>query len=55
MISVHGVTDNVLSRESNYIPDVSSIDIEVIRTVFDFIIFYEKNYKHLKHKQKHLK
>ena len=30
----------------------SSVDIEVIRTVFVF--FYEKNSKHLKHKPKHL-
>ena len=32
----------------------TSIDIEVIRTVF--VIFFNKRYfKHLKHKQKHLK
>ena len=31
---------------------VSSIDIEVIRTVFNFILFHEENSKHLKHKQK---
>ena len=31
---------------------MSSIDIEVIRKAFDFIFFYEKNSKHLKHKQK---
>ena len=31
---------------------ISSIDIEVIRTVFNFIFFHEKNSKHLKHKQK---
>ena len=31
---------------------VSSKDIEVIRTVFNFIFFHEKNSKHLKHKQK---
>ena len=33
---------------------VSSIDIEVIETVFIFIFFYERYFKHLKHKQKHL-
>ena len=32
----------------------SSVDIEVIRTVFIFIFFYERYSKHLKHKQKHL-
>ena len=31
---------------------MTSIDIEVIRTVFNFIFFHEKNSKHLKHKQK---
>ena len=31
---------------------MSSIDMEVIRTVFNFIFFHEKNSKHLKHKQK---
>ena len=30
----------------------SSIDIEVMRTVFTFFFFHEKNSKHLKHKQK---
>ena len=30
----------------------SSIDIEVIRTVFIFFLW--RNFKHLKHKQKHL-
>ena len=32
----------------------SSIDVEVIRTVFYLIFFYERYSKHLKHKQKHL-
>ena len=32
----------------------SSIDIEVIRAVF-FFFFNEGYFKHLKHKQKHLK
>ena len=34
---------------------ISSIDIEVIRTVFIIIIFFRRNFNHLKHKQKHLK
>ena len=34
---------------------ISSTDIEIIRTVFIIIIFYEIYFKHLKHKQKHLK
>ena len=34
-------------------PDKSSIDIEAIRTVFNFFFFFhEENSKHLKHKQK---
>ena len=34
---------------------ISSVDIEVIRTVFFFVFFfYERYSKHLKHKQKHL-
>ena len=33
---------------------ISSTDIEVIRTVFIIIIFYERYFKHLKDKQKHL-
>ena len=32
---------------------IGSIDIEVIRTVFVFIFLW-RNFKHLKHKQKHL-
>ena len=32
--------------------DFSSIDIEAIRTGFIFFFSHEKNYKHLKHKQK---
>ena len=31
---------------------ISSIDIELIRTVFIFIFFYKRYSKHLKHKQK---
>ena len=34
---------------------ISSIDTEVIRTVFIIISFYERYFKHLKHKQKCLK
>ena len=34
--------------------DVSSVDIEVIRTVLFLFLFYERYFKHLKHKQKHL-
>ena len=33
---------------------ISSIDIEVIRTVFISIFFYERYFKCKKHKQKHL-
>ena len=33
---------------------ISSIDIEVIRTVFISFFFLLRNLKHLKHKQKHL-
>ena len=33
---------------------ISSVDIEVIRTVFNLIFSYERYSKHLKHKQKHL-
>ena len=33
---------------------LSSIDLEVNRTVFIFIFFYKRYSKHLKHKQKHL-
>ena len=29
---------------------MSSIDIEVMRTVFNLFFFHEENYKHLKHK-----
>ena len=36
-----------------YIYIYSSVDIEVIRIVSNFF-FYERYYKHLKHKQKHL-
>ena len=32
---------------------ISSIDIEVIGTVFIYLFFYERYFKHLKHKQKH--
>ena len=32
---------------------INSVDIEVIRTVFIFIFLW-RNFKHLKHKQKHL-
>ena len=34
---------------------ISSIDIEVIRTVFIIIAFYERYFKHLKQKEKYLK
>ena len=34
---------------------ISSIDIEAIRTVFIILFFYERYFKHLKNKQKHLK
>ena len=33
----------------------SSIDIEVIKTIFIIIFFYKRYFKHVKHKQKHLK
>ena len=33
---------------------ISSLVIEVIRTVFIFIFFYERYFKCKKHKQKHL-
>ena len=32
--------------------NISSIDTEVIRTVFILIIIYKRYFKHLKHKQK---
>ena len=32
--------------------NISSIDAEVIRTVFIIIIIYKRYFKHLKHKQK---
>ena len=42
----------IINKNEN---DPSSIDIEVIRTVFIIIIFFfERYFKHLKHKQKHL-
>ena len=37
---------------SNGLAVKSSMDIEVIRTVFHFFFFYKENFKHLKHKQK---
>ena len=42
----------LLKRDSN--TAVSSIDIEVVRTVSFVLFFYERYFKHLKHKQKHL-
>ena len=30
---------------------ISSVDIEVIQMVFIFVFFYERYFKHLKHKQ----
>ena len=32
---------------------INSVDIEVVRTVFIYLFFYERYSKHLKHKQKH--
>ena len=49
------VTFNVILSYNfleNFI-SISSIDIEAIRTVFNFLFFfYKRNSKHLKHKQK---
>ena len=48
-MTVINKNDNVNDNDNN-----SSIDIEGIGTIFnDFFFFLSRNFKHLKHKQKH--
>ena len=42
------------NENQNVNDNLSSIDIEGIRTVFVLYFFYERYFKYKKHKQKHL-
>ena len=44
------------NENENVIDNLSSVDIEGIRTVFVlYIFFYERYFKYKRHKQKHLR
>ena len=50
------IIEKICNDNDNEHDNMSSISIEVNRTVFVlYIYFLWKNYKHLKHKQKHFK